>query len=134
MLSYSSQVSWILMTVRLNKAFWLVPFTVRDNPPGVGGGGEHHRPWIQSDAGGCGKPAGVGGPQPVVPEAADGRSADRFASFNFLYASSRPPSGPATTRRPPGNRPHPPLRWNHTHQAIRKDGTDWVWASIRPSG
>jgi hypothetical protein len=35
MLSYSSQVSWILMTVRLNKAFWLVPFTVRDNPPGL---------------------------------------------------------------------------------------------------
>jgi hypothetical protein len=94
MLSYSSQVSWILMTVRLNQAFWLVPFTVRDNPPGlVAKVSTPPSLGIQSDAGGCGKPAGVGGPQPVVPEAADGRSADRFASFNFLYASSRPVGG-----------------------------------------
>jgi hypothetical protein len=50
----------------------------------------------------------------VVPEAADGQSADRSGRYNFLYASSRParrgasgrPCGPATTGRPPGNRPH----------------------------
>jgi hypothetical protein len=33
----------------------------------------------------------------------------------------RPPSGPATTRRSPGNRPHPPPGWNDTHQAVWPD-------------
>jgi hypothetical protein len=41
--------------------------------------------------------------------------------YNFLYASSRPAlraaSGPAATRRPPGNRPHPARTGNDGHKA-----------------
>jgi hypothetical protein len=46
----------------------------------------------------------------------------------------RPPSGPATTPRSPGYRPHPPPRLNHTHQAIRRDRTDRGLGQPPPSG
>jgi hypothetical protein len=49
-------------------------------------------------------------------------------------ARSRPPAGPATTRRAPEYQPHPPPRWNHTHQAIRRDGTDGGLGHRPPSG
>jgi hypothetical protein len=55
----------------------------------------------------------------VVPEPADGQSADRSGSLQFplLFLKAGPaggrrsPSGPALTRRSLGSRPHPPPRW-----------------------
>jgi hypothetical protein len=65
-------------------------------------------------------PAGrPGRKQDRTPEAADGQSVDRSARYNFLYAFSRPAlraaacggrPRPATTRRSPWDRPHPPHR------------------------
>ena len=42
---------------------------------------------------------------------------DDLAEARRRVAGRRPPSGPATTPRSPGSRPHPPPRWNHIQQA-----------------
>jgi hypothetical protein len=48
-------------------------------------------------------------------------------------AFGRPPARQGHDRSP-GYRPHPPPRWNHTHQAIPRDGTDGGLGHHPPSG
>jgi hypothetical protein len=68
----------------------------------------------------------------IVAEAADGQSADGFDSLQLPLLSSRPALRPGNDTTVTGVPAPPSPRWNHTHQAIRRDGTDGVWATIRP--
>jgi hypothetical protein len=50
------------------------------------------------------------------------------------FSTPSRPARRATTRRPPGHRPHPPPKGEPQGRAQRRDGADGVWAGCQPSG